>query len=75
MASEATKEQSDTTVCMHVEAARVNPKAKLREEERRGSVTVADLLDAEAGHRHDHGGIGAHLVGSDPAGEDDFLLG
>lgn len=35
----------------------------------------SDLFDAEAGHRHDHGGIIADLIWSNPAGEDGFLFG
>lgn len=36
---------------------------------------LSHLLDAEAGHRHDHGGVVADVVRSHPAGEDGFLFG
>lgn len=35
----------------------------------------SNLFDAEAGHRHDHGGVIADLIWPNPAGEDGFLFG
>lgn len=39
------------------------------------SSCESDLFDAEAGHGHDHGRVGADLVWTNPAGEDGFLFG
>lgn len=35
----------------------------------------SNLFDAEARHRHDHGGVIADLIWPNPAGEDGFLFG